>query len=81
MGPIFVSLDSPFVNGPNGRPLIDRLGSDNLAPLIVGGQINPGLPANNVRVIKDTHGKTSQLSADDLEALILYLFSLDATPK
>src|SRR4030095_15687990 len=81
MGPIFVSLDSPFVNGPNGRPLIDRLGSDNLAPLIVGGQINPALAANNVRVIKDTHGKTSQLSADDLEALILYLLSLDATPK
>ena len=81
MGPIFVSLDSPFVNGPNGRPLIDRLGSDNLAPLIVGGQINPALAANNVRVIKDTHGKTSQLSNDDLEALILYLFSLDATPK
>jgi len=81
MGPIYVSLDSPFVNGPNGRPLIDRLGSDNLAPLIVGGQINPGLAANNIRVIKDTHGKTSQLSASDLEALILYLFSLDATPK
>ena len=81
MGPIYVSLDSPFVNGPNGRPLIDRLGSDNLAPLIVGGQINPALAANNVRVIKDTHGKTSQLSAGDLEALILYLLSLDATPK
>ena len=81
MGPIFVSLDSPFVTGPNGRPLIDRLGSDNLAPLIVGGQINPALAANNVRVLKDTHGKTSQLSSSDLEALILYLLSLDATPK
>jgi len=81
MGPIYVSLDSPFVNGSNGRPLIDRLGSDNLALLIVGGQINPALAANNVRVIKDTHGKTSQLSKDDLEALILYLLSLDATPK
>ena len=81
MGPIFVSLDSPFVNGPNGRPLIDRLGSDNLAALIVGGQINPALAANNVRVIKDTHGKTSQLSSSDLEALILYLLSLDATPR
>lgn len=81
MGPIYVSLDSPFVNGSNGRPLIDRLGSDNLAPLVVGGQINPALAANNVRVIKDTHGKTSQLSSSDLEALILYLLSLDATPK
>jgi DNA-binding beta-propeller fold protein YncE len=81
MGPIYVSLDSPFVNGPNGRPLIDRLGSDNLAPLIVGGQINPALAANNVRVIKDTHGKTSHLSASDLEALILYLLSLDGVPK
>jgi DNA-binding beta-propeller fold protein YncE len=81
MGPIYVSLDSPFVNGPNGRPLIDRLGSDNLAPLVVGGQINPALAANNVRVIKDTHGKTSQLSASDLEALILYLLSLDGVPK
>jgi len=50
--------------------LIDRLGSDNLAQLIVGGQINPALAANNVRVIKDTHGKTSQLTADDLEAYL-----------
>jgi DNA-binding beta-propeller fold protein YncE len=81
MGPIYVSLDSPFVNGPNGRPLIDRLGSDNLAPLMVGGQINPALAANNVRVIKDTHGKTSHLSPSDLEALILYLLSLDGIPK
>jgi DNA-binding beta-propeller fold protein YncE len=81
MGPIYVSLDSPFVNGPNGRPLIDRLGSDNLAPLVVGGQINPALAANNVRVIKDTHGKTSHLSASDLDALILYLLSLDGVPK
>ena len=80
MGPIYVSLDSPFVTGPNGRPLIDRLGSDNLAPLIAGGQINPALAANNIRVIKDTHGKTSQLSASDVVALILYLLSLDASP-
>lgn len=81
MGPIYVSLDSPFATAPDGRSLIDRLGSDDLAPLIVGGQINPALAANNVRVIKDTHGKTSQLAAGDLEALILYLLSLDATPK
>ena len=81
MGPIYVSLDSPFVNGPNGRALIDRLGTDNLAPLMAGGQINPALAANNIRVIKDTHGKTSQLSASDVEALILYLLSLDGVPK
>ncbi len=81
MGPIYVSLDSPFVNGPNGRPLIDRLGSDNLAPLIAGGQINPALAGNNIRVINDTHGKTSQLSASDLEALMMYLFSLDGKAK
>jgi hypothetical protein len=47
----------------------------------VGGQINPALAANNIRVIKDTHGKTSHLSASDLEALILYLLSLDGVPK
>jgi len=47
----------------------------------VGGQINPALPGNNIRVIKDTHGKTSHLSASDLEALILYLLSLDGVPK
>jgi hypothetical protein len=52
-----------------------------LAPLIVGGQINPALAANNIRVIKDTHGKTSHLFASDLDALILYLLSLDASPK
>lgn len=75
-GRIFVSLDSPFVRGPNGKLLIDRLGSDNVAPVVVGGQINPQLAANNVRVIKDTHGKTSHLSAADIEALILYLRSL-----
>ncbi len=75
-GRIFVSLDSPFIKGPNGKPLIDRLGSDNVAPVVVGGQINPQLAANNIRVIKDTHGKTSHLSAADVEALILYLKSL-----
>jgi len=58
-----------------------RRSSGYLAALIVGGQINPALAANNVRVIKDTHGKTSQLTADDLEALILYLLSLDAKPQ
>ncbi len=75
MGGILVSLDSPFVQS-NGRALIDRLGTDNLAPLVTGGQINPGLAANGVRVIKDTHGKTSHLSANDVDALILYLKSL-----
>ena len=85
-GPIYVSLDKPVQVSPpdqaypEGRLQIDRLGSDNLAPLIVvnGGarQINPTLAANNIAVIKDTHGKTSQLSAGDIEALSKYLMSL-----
>ncbi|HVF41488.1 MAG TPA: beta-propeller fold lactonase family protein [Pyrinomonadaceae bacterium] len=74
-GQILVSLDSPHVVQ-NGKPQIDRLGTNNLAPVVAGGQINPALTANNVRVIKDTHGKTSQLSAEDLDALEAYLKSL-----
>ena len=77
MGPVMVSLDSPFTKGLNGKPLIDQLGTSNVAPLLTGGQINPLLAANNIRVIKDTHGKTSHLSASDVEALMLYLLSLD----
>jgi len=38
--------------------------------------INPALAVNNIAVIKDTHGKTSQLTAADLDALALYLNSL-----
>jgi hypothetical protein len=76
-GPIFVSLDSPFVANPDGSLQIDRLGTSNVAPLIVGGQINPALAANHVQVIKDTHGKTSHLSSDDIDALVMYLKSLD----
>lgn len=75
-GSLFVSLDSPFIQDVNGKPQIDRLGTSNVAPLVVGGQINPSLQANNIAVLKDTHGKTSHLSANDLEALILYLRSL-----
>lgn len=75
-GQILVSLDSPTAAGPNGKPLIDQLGTSNLAPLVVGGQINPALAASRVQVIKDTHGKTSHLSASDIEAVILYLKSL-----
>ncbi len=75
-GQILVSLDSPFVSEPDGTKQIDRLGTSNLAPLTSGGQINPALTANNIQVIKDTHGKTSQLSASDVDALILYLKSL-----
>ena len=88
-GPIYVSLDRPVQLStppvqtqayPEGRLVIDRLGSDNLAPLIVvnGGvrQINPALAANNIAVIKDTHGKTSQLTAADIDAISLYLNSL-----
>ncbi len=62
---------------PDGTSRIDRLGSDDLAPLVVGGQINPVLAANNIGVIKKTPGKTSHLSASDLDALILYLKALD----
>jgi DNA-binding beta-propeller fold protein YncE len=76
MGQLLVSLDSPTAPGPGGKPLIDQLGTSNLAPLIIGGQINPALAANNVQVIKDSHGKTSHLIAADVNALILYLKSL-----
>ena len=87
-GPLCVSLDSPFIlhagNNPaydkaaypEGRLQIDQLGSSNIAPLLVGGQINPLLAAHHIRVIPDTHGKTSALSAPDIEALSLYLKSL-----
>jgi len=87
-GPICVSLDSPFVKKagadpaydalayPEGRLEIDQLGTKNVAPLIVGGHINPTLAANHIRVIPDTHGKTSHLSAAQVEALSTYLKSL-----
>lgn len=76
-GPLYVSLDNPTAKAANGDPLIDQLGTANLAPIVVGGQINPTLAANNIQIIRDTHGKTSHLTADDLEALELYLKSLD----
>ena len=87
-GPLCVSLDSPFILKPGrdpaydkaaypeGRLQIDQLGTGNVAPLIVGGRINPLLAANNIRVIPDTHGKVSHLLAPDIEALALYLKSL-----
>ncbi len=75
-GPVYVSLDSPFVQQPDGTAQIDRLGTSNVAPLLVGAQINPALSQNHIEVIKDTHGKTSQLSQADLDALVLYLKSL-----
>lgn len=65
---------------PEGRLEVDRLGTGNVAPLVVitngQRQLNPALAANNIRVIKDTHGKTSHLSAQDIEALSAYLRSL-----
>jgi cytochrome c peroxidase len=85
-GPIYVSLDPPtLVTGrptetaayPEGRLVLDQLGTSNLAPLIVNGQINPVLAANHIQVIKDTHGKTSHLSAADVEALVAYLLALE----
>jgi len=82
-GPLCVSLDSPHVvveppstAYPDGRLQIDRLGTNNVAPLVVGGRINPTLAANNIRVIPDTHGKTSHLTAAQVEALSTYLKSL-----
>lgn len=75
-GPLLASLDSPFVTRPDGSLLIDQLGTNNLAPVTVGGQVNPALAGNHVAVIKDTHGKTSHLTAADIDALILYLLSL-----
>jgi hypothetical protein len=80
-GPVLVSLDSPFTKQPDGGFEIDRLGTSNLAPLVVNGQINPALAANHIQVIKDTHGKTSQLSAADIDALVAYLKSLDKGPN
>lgn len=84
-GPIYVSLDPPTLDCdtpsckaeyPDGRLRVDALGTSNLAPLIVNGQINPVLAANHIQVIKDTHGRTSQLSQADVEAMALYLLSL-----
>ena len=80
-GPIYVSLDSPTLKLSDGTLEIDRLGSDHVAPLTVAGQINPDLAANHIQVIKDTHGKTSNLIASDLDALIAYMKSLDRPAK
>jgi DNA-binding beta-propeller fold protein YncE len=87
-GPLCVSLDSPFVRQagsdpaydaaayPEGRLQLDQLGTAKVAPLIVAGRINPALAGQGIRVIADTHGKTSHLSAQDIEALSMYLKSL-----
>jgi hypothetical protein len=81
-GPIYVSLDPPTLVSPpdaaypDGRLMLDRLGSNNLVPLLSGGQINPALASANIRIIKDTHGKTSHLTASDIDALTMYLMSL-----
>jgi hypothetical protein len=75
-GPVFVSLDSPFIQQQDRSAQIDRLGTSNVVPLLAGGQINPALNQNHIQVIKETHGKTSQLSQADLDALVLYLKSL-----
>ena len=77
MGAIKVSLDSPFLKLADGTLQIDRLGTKNLAPLVVGGKINPTLATKHIQVIKDTHGKTSHLNASDIDALIAYLKSLE----
>ena len=58
-GPICVSLDSPFVKKagsnptfdrlayPEGRLEIDQLGTRNVAPLVVNGQLNPACGARH----------------------------------
>jgi hypothetical protein len=83
-----VSLDSPAVRKagsdpafdraayPEGRLQVDQLGTRNVAPLIVGGHINPALAATHIQVIPDTHGRTSHLSPGDVEAISAYLRSL-----
>lgn len=76
MGQVRVSLDSPLAPRDGGKPLIDQLGTNNLAPWVLGGLINPALAANNIQVIKDSHGYTSHLSAAYVNALIAYLKSL-----
>ena len=86
-GPLCVSLDRPVRKAggdpaydaaayPEGRLELDQLGTKNVAPLVVGGRLNPALAVNGIRVIRDTHGKTSHLSATDIEALSMYLKSL-----
>jgi hypothetical protein len=85
-GPILVSLDAatqisaPDAAYPDGRLQVDQLGTSNLAPIVVTTsgqrQINPALATSHIQVIKDTHGKTSQLSQADLDALIAYVTSL-----
>jgi len=86
-GPICVSLDRPIPKAgsdpaydqrayPEGRLELDQLGTRNVVPLLVDGRLNPVLAANNIRVIPDTHGKTSHLAAHDIEAITMYLMSL-----
>jgi DNA-binding beta-propeller fold protein YncE len=86
-GPLCVSLDRPVPKAgsdpaydkaayPEGRLELDQLGTNNVAPLIVGGQINPLLAQQGIRVIPETHGRTSHLTAQDVQALSLYLMSL-----
>src|SRR5262249_3495965 len=77
-GPTLASPDAPpqvaaaDTAYPDGRLLVDELGTSNLTPIVVMNngqrQINPTLAANNVQVIKDTHGKTSSLSSADIDA-------------
>jgi DNA-binding beta-propeller fold protein YncE/mono/diheme cytochrome c family protein len=86
-GPILVSIDAPTlfaapnVAYPDGRLLVDQLGTSNVVPLITQNaagqrQINPQLAAHGIAVITNTHGKTGQLSADEIEAITRYLESL-----
>ena len=86
-GPLCVSLDRPVPKAgtdpaydllayPEGRLELDQLGTSRVAPLLKDGRINPVLARHNIRVIPDTHGKTSHLAAQDVEAIAMYLKSL-----
>jgi DNA-binding beta-propeller fold protein YncE len=87
-GPIYVSLDppnqiaQPDAAYPAGRLEVDKLGTSNVAPIVVidkkgARMINPVLAANHIEARHDTHGKTSHLTEADLNALIRYLLSLE----
>ena len=87
-GPILVSLDPPDAGfRPRTRPTPRAdcswtswgrrtLPRSSWVDAAGNRQINPQLQAKGITVIRDTHGKTSHLTADDIEALSMYLKSL-----
>jgi hypothetical protein len=79
LDPRTLACDSPDGRAeyPAGRLATDQLGTSNLAPLVVGAQINTALASNHIRLIKDTRGRRSQLSSADIAALRLCRVSLE----